>query len=526
MKLTSGLLFVLAHQTTHAVRQTANDGAVDMDSTLVNKGGPVEKKSFGFGSCSKAGIGGLSKGSDAEDEWAPWGMSVSGNGMMAEAAAAGVLKSLNDAEALPELATISSVSGGSWFTTQLGFSKEYFEGVTDPNVPIDKFYTEYLGKAMVGLGGAFASGTTLWEVLMTAMYNGFDKTVADKPALNENRAGLKTADLLFSTTLLGQSLMSDNKTIVELSSNGKPAFFSNPALWVVPTEGMAKWLVPGVDLTNAKWTAGSQSTTNVGDILSVPTVAKIGSMSSAANGITAAPELSKLFKPQEQYEATFGSGYGVPDNGVCTTPGEKCSFPSMMAIDGCYNDNLGFALNVGYLQKKFPGKKLRVLGVSSLICDRTTDPSCRAGVNASAFRSLFADSPYPTVEGWLPAIVPGPDRSIFAESITDDQALGQQTGYGGMTFVTGTFTTVKNDHFGVEAGTKVAILVLNVNGPPYLMPGMPPSPAGGAEGLSDVAVNAYKSLNAIGTAMDVNDGVTSESAFLYFQNVNNKPQPQ
>jgi len=255
---------------------------------------------------------------------------------------------------------------------------------------------------------------------------------------------------------------------------------------------------------------------NVSLMLPQPTVTKIGSMSSAANGITANPELSALMTPQSQYSELFGSDLN-PDNGVCTTPDEKCSFPSMMAIDGCYSDNLGFALNVGYLQKKFPGKSLRLMAVSSLLCDRTSDPTCIKGINGSAFRSFFSKSPYPTAQGWLPAMVPGPNRTIFAESITDEEALGQPTGHGGMTFVTGTFTTVENKHFGVAAGTRVALIVLNVNGPLYMQPAGPGVPAGGVAGLSLVARNAYNSMKAIISALSANGKVSSDSAFLYYQ---------
>jgi len=445
---------------------------------------------------------------------------VSGNGLMAEAAAAGALRAFSETGILEQLTTISSVSGGSWFNTQFGFSKEYFDGVVSESNSIDTFYTSYQGKAMAGMGSATSP---TWEGLITAMYDGFGSGLAGMPALSANRAGNKNADLLICTTLNGGSLMTDNSTIVQLSStDGTKAFHSNPAFWLVPTSGSSSWHVPGVDLATAIWTAGSakdsQSTTTVSQILPTPTVTKVGAMSSAANGITANPELSALMKPQSQYSKIFGSGLN-PANGVCSTPAETCSFPSMIAIDGCYVDNLGLALNVGYLQKKFPGKNLRLMAISSELCDRTTDPTCITGVKQSAFRSLFANSPYPTVEGWLPATVPGPSRIIFAESITDEDALGQQTGYGGMSFVTGTFTTVQNNHFGVAAGTKVSILVLNVNGPLYLQPLGPGVPAGGVAGLSSVALNAYKSMKEILSAYSINEKVTSGAAFLYYQTV-------
>merc|ERR1711988_978316 len=107
------------------------------------------------------------------------------------------------------------------------------------------------------------------------------------------------------------------------------------------------------------------------------------------------------------------------------------------------------------------------------MCNRTSDPTCYNSVQGSSFRSFFADSPYPAVEGgWFYSTdpnemykVPGPNRQIFSESITDMQALGQQTGVGGMTLVTGTFTTVDNTAFGVAAGTEVSLVVLMVTAP-------------------------------------------------------------
>lgn len=495
---------------------------VKTSEQLAARSGPDLDIDMAIGS-TDTGIGAIKKSSDSSG-YADWGLAISGNGLMAEAAAVGVLRALNTAGVLEKLATISSVSGGTWFNSQFAFNKDYYEGVISDSSgwfssktaqqQLTEWYNKYQMSAMGGMGNMSS-----WESMITGMHNGFGGGQDTMPATHANRAGNKHADLLLSTTLVGGSLMSDGKTVVQMETSGENAFYSNPAFWLV-SEEKNEWVVPGVDMKNTKWenTLTKESTNDANAILHEPTVTKISAMSSAANGITANPELSDLFEPQDHYEATFGPK-NSPTNGVCTTPGATCEFPSMMAIDGCYTDNLGFALNVGHLQKKFPGQHLRMMGVSALICDRTSDPTCLNGVKASAFRSLFKDAPYSKVEGWLPAIVPGPDRTIFAESITDEQALGQQTGHGGMTFVTGTFTTIQNDRFGVTAGTKVTILILNVNGPTYLQPMGPGVPEGGMDGLSSVAVHAYNSINQIFGAVELNDEVTSESAFLYFQNV-------
>jgi len=483
------------------------------------------------------GIGPITEGTGC-DNWAPWGLALSGNGLMAEAAAVGTLRSLNDAGILQQLSTISSVSGGSWFNTQFAFSKAFFDGVTQSE-SLTKWYTEFQGAAMGGYGNPGLATSATWEGLNTGMHKGFDPSTAGLPATNANRKGNTNADLLICIALNGQSLMSDNTTVSQMVTDGKIAFHSNPAFWSVPTSGEGGWTVPGVDLAKTAWTAEGNFQNDFRIILPTPSVTKVSAMSSAAHAITANPELSALFQPnpelsalfqpQDQYAAMFpGMFTGPSSNGVCTTEGDECRFPSMMAMDGCYVDNQGFALNVGYLQKKFPGKNLRLMAVNSELCDRTADPTCIEGVRASAFRSLFAGGPYPAVEFTNPAtsppfgaIVPGPDRTIFRERITDEEALGQQTGFGGMTFTTGTFTTVQNDRFGVAAGTKVAILILNVNGPQYLMPaGDPRTPAhGGADGISDVALHAYKSMNNVLGGYALNKKLTSDEAFLYYQSV-------
>merc|ERR1719223_427948 len=91
--------------------------------------------------------------------------------------------------------------------------------------------------------------------------------------------------------------MSDKKTVVQLKSSGEKAFYTIPAFWAVPTSGAESWHVPSVNFDDATLTAGEQSTEAVRDSLPAPTVTKISAMSSAAQGITANPELSDLFQP-------------------------------------------------------------------------------------------------------------------------------------------------------------------------------------------------------------------------------------
>jgi len=515
------VVIVVALVATNSAHTTPANTMLDAPMTALAAGGDID---FDAATGSKiAGIGPITKSTTNDADWAPWGLSISGNGIMAEAGGAGALRALNDAGIMQKLSSISSVSGGTWFNSQFGFSKSYYDGVLN-SPDLGTWYSSYQNEMSQGLFAAFSGGDGTWENGIRGMFS-WDSTPLGQPALNQNRKGNTAADLLFCVTLVGDSLMSDNSTVVQMSASGTDLPYSVPAFWSIPTNGHqdASWHIPQVgDLSNAEWKKKGgwpwDTTTDVASMLPTPAVTKIAAMSSAASGITANPELIAAFEPNSW--DTFLSIIGVtteqdPANGVCTTPGNTCEWPSMMGMDGAFSDNLGFALNVGYMQKKHPGKKLRLMGISSDICDRTTDPTCTLAVKRSAFRSLFADSPYPTTEGWFPGIVPGPNRTIFAESITDAQAVGMQTGFGGQAYVTGTFTTVENKAFGVAAGTTVSLVILHINGPQYLQAQTPAQ----TQGLTDVAVSTYNSMNAVLSTFAKNDKITSGEAFLYYQNV-------
>ena len=88
-----------------------------------------------------------------------------------------MLKALHEEKVLPEVSSISSVSGGSWGTTQFLFSDSYNKAVLDPSTNISSWYTNYQAVSSAGMGAAMAKcGGTMncWTGLMTAMYEGFD----------------------------------------------------------------------------------------------------------------------------------------------------------------------------------------------------------------------------------------------------------------------------------------------------------------------------------------------------------------
>lgn len=411
------------------------------------------------------------------DRHAPWGMSVAGNGARAEAAGSGMLKALHNTGWLQHLATISSVSGGSWATNKFAFSSAYHAGITNHSLSIDDWFVNYIQKALGAYGPAAQKCSNCWFDSISAMYKsvaGFDPSEVASP---ENRHGNKFADLLVCTTLANQGTMSDGSTSTIVTGDGPVGGLELPAFLAIPAQGSgasSTWTIPK--------TAGSLLQVRSGDksaplSLPTPSVATIGAMTSAANAIAATPALKKAAEDAEtDTKKTFCtqfpcSGDHLSENAICSDASlsepDTCAFPSVRFMDGCYADNLGLALNVGYLQKKFPKKTLRIMAVTNNGCDRKTDPSCLHSIHEDAFRSMFTGGPYPTTSGWLPYVVPAVDRTIFAESITDEEVLGKrcaQSITGSVTYMRGTFTTVENTYFGVAADTKVELVVINTNG--------------------------------------------------------------
>jgi hypothetical protein len=448
----------------------------------------------------------------------PTGVALSGNGFLALGSAAGMLRALDEGDYLDKVATISSVSGGSWFNTQFSFSKKFQDAVTADGdaTSFATWFTTYQDTSLPGMLAGFSAAIPSWETAINGMYKAYDPALVTTPALGKNKK--VNADVLICETFIGGSLLSDGKTISQIEDNGAKAINSIPAYW---NSGGDEWVVPkypgmATGKGDMKIVDGTKSYNDWSKILPTPTVAKLGSMSSAANGITANPALMAATVPNTPC-ASAVTGQACPglgtQAGVCSTAGTQCSFPAIKAMDGCYSDNTGLALNIGHMQRKFPkAEKIRMISVDSNQCFRKTDPSCLIALTNSTFRSLFNDAPFSNIEseGWLPTRVPGPDRSIFAESITNLEALGQLTGYEGMTFVTGTFTTKKNDLFGVAPGTTVELLVMNSNGDTPLQGATTAEKAK----LSAIAKGAYQSAKALLSALS-KGSLDSSKAFAH-----------
>lgn len=425
---------------------------------------------------------------EAQADDKPLGVVFSGNGNRAQAGAVGMLKALNEADAfggkfgLQDVSTISSVSGGSWGTTQFLFSDTFNEGVLSSTQNISSWYTNYqavatggMGKAMQACGGAMNCQTGL----ISGMYEGFNpKFDATKAASPENRlATAGNADYLVCTSLVVQGLMSDNTTTTLYKGPEPLKALDFPAYWAIPKSAKPTWNVPEISV--ADLTVKSDATGKTAPlVLPPPSVGTIGAMSSAASGGSGVPALKAATlaanqKSTEMWCKQFPcSGPHEAETAVCSNAAaddiNNCTFPSVRFIDGAFTENQALALAIAHMQKKHPGKMLTIIGTNADACDGTADPiQC---VKISSMRSLFANGPYPTDTGeWRPYVIPSPNRTIFAESITDEQALGTAIGPATVTqqtYLAGVFTTIDNVHFGVSAGTKVDLTLINMNGGP------------------------------------------------------------
>lgn len=273
----------------------------------------------------------------------PWGAAFSGGGWRAQGASIGFAKALWNASITQELNTISSVSGGSWFTTQYTFSSKFFDAVNDDapedlykdwleayyttvcipstgvhsrwltvnghdecetsmvtdvvSKAVSPFIAKYESDEIEQFLGAAERAHWVWEKFIGTMIDKYSPQLSTTEATPANRQGNLAADLLICTAMVGSgSIMSYNNVfssgdITELLVDGAKAPALVPMAWQVPASGAgteASWFSPqhSIDsMTVSKpgywwW----QKVTAALDLPN-PNVGKVASMSSAAAAI-------------------------------------------------------------------------------------------------------------------------------------------------------------------------------------------------------------------------------------------------
>jgi len=186
--------------------------------------------------------------------------------------------------------------------------------------------------------------------------------------------------------------------------------------------------------------------------------------------------------------ATVATSYVGADLAVCSGSITECQFPSVRFIDGAYSDNNALNLQIAHLQKKHPGSPLRIA-----FLDNDPNPGADLGLNGneSALGLNFGmQSPEGYVLGFPSVPVQVFETEHYVEHVVSDVSSN-------LTMTQITCTTVENRYFGVQAGTSVALLVVNANGAYHGIDGTSMLTTAGtnnAQDYANTAQNIYEAL--------------------------------
>ena len=362
----------------------------------------------------------------------------------------------------------------------------------------------------------WARMVTTWITTATPDIN--TRTLAD-PA---SRAGGMTSPTLhFQTAVAASAFVAGATKTNYISQNSAVkqalSMTSVPFQWVVPgkqTSDPSRWLAKSTeaksavvvqpDTTTAFYAQGATLPTTAGSVPvplgagsiwggKAPPATLIASASSAAVGSFGSPSLleTEATTPAQILASYFeaqvtNSGANsdrmssllakLPDMAVCSSAYDsatglpaRCGAPGDAAlIDGGYVDNLGVGQMIGTMQKRFPGQRLR------FILNDASD------MNTMSSALYFQNSPYsggaapggPTNLWWPNMTValaqifdtdwsdvksslrPVPASTTSFKPVQDNATL---------TYTTVSTTTVANDYYGCAAGTKVDLLIFELN---------------------------------------------------------------
>jgi len=169
---------------------------------------------------------------------------------------------------------------------------------------------------------------------------------------------------------------------------------------------------------------------------------------------------------------------GLQSMAVCSGAGtgesnKKCQYPDIRLLDGGYTDDSGIALLVGHLQTKFGVNiPIKIMALDSDGCSMgSTAAACKEGVEYEA-EWLFQQDKKRTYNGInLPSKTIFDtkwDSSLFKDMYGNSISLykasaGSTASAERVTYHLGTYTTVENKVFGVQAGSSVELMLINVN---------------------------------------------------------------
>jgi len=422
-----------------------------------------------------------------------------------------------EAEVTPQLRVISSVSGGSWFSTQYAFSQAFFDAV-NMRAPRDvyrewltKYYqileplkkqkTELLQMELQGMQSLLKVLDSLGlskevQLLSTAVVSSFSWEVfvgmmidAYHPQLSNSSAevppGHLDVDLLVCTAISQGSILARNSyTRVTVDEVTPPETFI-PAAWHVPAKSsqgsQATWWSPKYKISSMQvhepcplcvLRRRRRSPLSTG--LATPTVGQAAAMSSAAAGILGTTSLlgdaaakRDLRLTGEALQLTMNR-INLQGMGVCAGPlpndrPRGCDYPSVRLIDGGYADNSGIATVIAKLQNELGiAVTLKVVALDSNQLSGTKEESQQL----SGWGGLFSGPASTNLYGAQDHPI---SNQIFSESLEAADIPGTDLNHSSLgahqnfTLSHGTYTTVANTLYGVKAGQKVEMLGLHIN---------------------------------------------------------------
>jgi len=470
----------------------------------------------------------------------PWGAAYSGGGWRALGGSIGFARALWDAKITPKLNTISSVSGGSWFTTQYVFSKKFFDAVnseqpskaygewindyykmlckdgdsssecqqssTVTNVAkaISSLAGPYQAKELSQLLGAASRARFVWERFIDVMLDQYDPTITSNIATPQNRKGQLAADLLVCSALVGSGSIMSSGGPTELLIDTAKAPPLVPVAWQVPPSGSkakASWFSPqystaSMDAISKGYFSDAQKKL---DLTDPPNVGKIAAMSSAAAAVLGTSSMIAPFaekKAATAYNWLAGKAADVAADAaqtvlnhanlqgmaVCSGKNEgtkdnmKCKYPSVRLTDGGYADDSSIATNVANMQNAFQTSTvLKIVALDSNNCVSQDNAACPVPNKGP---TLVPGTPLAVSQNYnwgslfkgdqARGAMLNMNNQIFADSFKEKADItGQHIGNASsrVTISHGIFTTIKNDRYGVKAGSKVEMLVVHINSP-------------------------------------------------------------
>lgn len=437
----------------------------------------------------------------------PLGLASSGGGFRAMWNSVAVTRAMGAIGYWPAVTHLSSVSGSSWFSSQLAFSREYFLNATAAEgswglIDYIRHYGARIdavissGKIADDLGptgeGPCSVVEPLWKdalktiaedlnlpvlnwlEFITAIFNPFIEDFGSATYATAERQGLLNVTLMQCVSIppTAWSAKNGEPTNLELEMQGNPLNYSIPACYIAPSspKEASDWLFFPKSPLTVKQTGAELM------LPRDPRIATITAASSAAEGFAGSKTLaSQNLQNISSFLALFLEqclpanlqNLGVPADGSV-----QAKYPTYRLIDGGYTESTSAAFNLGKMQADCRAGKVD--------CSRGKRLMIVGHMKRKAFPVLFSEPGVkpgqPSLEaGSIGAAFPGnlaPMPTIFREQFSELQNISGGwkeyipgpknigTNHNSSRYFMGNLTTVNNSWFNVIGNDTVEVVLI------------------------------------------------------------------